>query len=239
MLDFACMAKVDSLSVFLPAYNEEKDIERTVLLVKETLLKVADKWELIIVNDGSKDKTKEIVENLISKDTRIKIINHDLNRGYGASLRSGFYSARYPWITFMDSDGQFDFSEITGFIEKQNETGADLVIGYYKERKVSFFKKITSRIWELLVFVLFGLKVKDIDCGFKLISKKVIEKIPRLESERGAFISSEFLIKAKKAGFKIVEVPVTHYPATRVGTGRKLNVIIQSFVDLIKLWKKL
>jgi len=239
MLDFACMAKVDSLSVFLPAYNEERNIGRTLLSVKNTLLKIADEWELTIINDGSKDKTREIVEDLINEDPRIKIINHDFNRGYGASLRSGFYSAGYPWIIFMDSDGQFDFSEIMGFIEKQNETGADLVIGYYKERKVSFFKKITSKIWELLVFVLFGLKVKDIDCGFKLISKKVIEKIPRLESERGAFISSELLIKARKAGFKIVEIPVTHFPAGRVGTGRKLNVIIQSFVDLIKLWKKL
>ncbi len=233
------MAKAYSLSVFLPAFNEEKDIARTLLSVKDTLLKIAGQWELIVVNDGSRDKTRKIVENLINKDFRIKLINHDFNRGYGASLRSGFYSARYPWIAFIDSDGQFDFSEITGFFKKQKETGADLVIGYYKERKVSFFKKITSKIWELLVFVLFGLKVKDIDCGFKLISKKVIEKIPRLESERGAFISSEFLIKAKKAGFKIAEIPVTHYPAGRVGTGRKLNVIIQSFVDLIKLWKKL
>ena len=239
MLDFACMAKAYPLSVFLPAYNEEKDIARTVLSVRDTLLKIAGEWELIVVNDGSKDKTREIVEDLIDKDPRIKLINHDFNRGYGASLRSGFYSARYPWIAFIDSDGQFNFSEITGFIEKQNETGADLVIGYYKKRKVSFFKKITSKIWEFLVFILFGLKAKDIDCGFKLISKKVIETIPRLESERGAFISSELLIKAKKAGFRIVEIPVAHYPATRVGTGRKLNVIIQSFVDLVKLWKKL
>lgn len=239
MLDFACMAKVDSLSVFLPTFNEEGNIAKTVLSVKDTLLKIADKWELTVINDGSRDQTRRIVENLIHQDPRIKMINHDSNRGYGASLKSGFYSAGYPRIAFMDSDGQFDFSEIAGFIEKQNETDADCIIGYYKERKVSFFKKITSRIWEFLVFVLFGLKVKDIDCGFKLISKKVIEKIPRLESERGAFISSEFLIKAKKAGFKIVEVPVTHYSATRVGTGRKLNVIVKSFVDLIKLWKKL
>jgi len=239
MLDFACMAKVRPLSVFLPAYNEERNIGGTLLSVKDTLLKIADEWELIVVNDGSKDKTRGIVENLINEDPRIKLINHDFNRGYGASLRSGFYSAKYPWIAFIDSDGQFNFSEITGFIEKQTETGADLVIGYYKKRKVSFFKKITSKIWEFLVFILFGLKVKDIDCGFKLISKKVIETIPRLESERGAFISSELLIKAKKAGFRIVEIPVAHYPATRVGTGRKLNVIIQSFVDLIKLWGKL
>jgi glycosyltransferase involved in cell wall biosynthesis len=239
MLDFACMAKVNFLSVFLPAYNEEKDIGKTVLSVKSTLLKVADEWELTVVNDGSKDTTGEIVEGLISKDSRIKIINHEVNRGYGASLRSGFYSAKYPWIAFIDSDGQFDFSEITAFIKKQEETGADIVAGYYKKRRVSFLKIATSKVWELLVFILFRLKVRDIDCGFKLVSKDVIDKIPKLESERGAFISSELLIKAKKSGFKIVETPVTHFPAGRIGTGRKLNVIIQSFVDLIKLWRKL
>ncbi|KKU70405.1 MAG: Glycosyl transferase family 2, partial [Candidatus Woesebacteria bacterium GW2011_GWD1_47_21] len=132
------------------------------------------------------------------------------------------------------------FSEISNFIRKQRETGADLVIGYYKKRRVSFFKILTSRLWELVVFLLFGLKTRDIDCGFKLVSRKVIEKIPKLESERGAFISSEFLIKARKSGFKIIEIPVTHYPRTKgAGTGRKLNVIIKSFVDLLKLWKKL
>ncbi len=239
MLDFACMAKIDSLSVFLPAYNDEKDVAKTVLSVIDTLSKVAGEWELAVVNDGSKYKTREIVEDLVKKDSRIKIINHGVNRGYGASLRSGFYSAKFPWIAFMDSDGQFDFSEITAFIEKQKETNADIVAGYYKKRRVSFLKIITSKIWELLVFVLFGFKVRDIDCGFKLVSKKVIEKIPKLESQRGAFISSEFLIKAKKSGFRITEVPVTHFPAGRVGTGRKLNVIIQSFVDLIRLWRRL
>ena len=113
------------------------------------------------------------------------------------------------------------------------------MIGYYRKRRVSFWKIATSKIWEKAIFLLFGLKVRDIDCGFKLVAKSVIEKIPKLESERGAFISSELLIKAKKAGFKIAEVPVTHYPATRVGTGRRLNVIIQSFRDLFKLWRKL
>jgi len=95
-------------------------------------------------------------------------------------------------------------------------------------------------MWECLVFFLFGLKVRDIDCGFKFISKKVVDNIPLLESERGAFISSEFLIKAKKKGFKIVEIPVTHYPrAGGVGTGRDLKVIVNSFKDLFKLWFKL
>src|SRR4029078_8547068 len=94
-------------------------------------------------------------------------------------------------------------------------------------------------LWEMVVFFLFGLKVRDIDCAFKLVNKRVLKRIPKLESERGAFISSEFLIKVKKAGFKIKEVGVHHFAATRPGTGAKLDVIIKSFIDLFKLWKKL
>jgi len=235
------MAKtIDEISVFLPTYNEEQNIKTVALKVQDVLEKVAGRWELIIVDDGSSDLTRESAIGLVRSDARIRLISHKQNRGYGAALKSGFYNARFKWISFIDSDGQFDFSEIVNFIEKQKETNADLVIGYYKKRQVSAFKKVTSKIWELAVFVLFGLKVKDIDCGFKLIRKEVIDAIPKLESERGAFISSELLIKAKKKGFKIVEIPVTHYPRIKgKGTGRNINVIIKSFVDLIRLWKKL
>jgi glycosyltransferase involved in cell wall biosynthesis len=231
--------KIDELSVFFPTFNEEASIGETVEKTKKILEKVAKNWEIIIVNDGSTDRTGEISNNL-AKDTRIKVVTHIENKGYGASLKSGFYNSKYSWIAFTDSDGQFDFNEIVKFIEKQKETNADLVIGYYKKRQVSKFKIITSRMWELAVMILFGLHVHDIDCGFKLVSKLVIDKIPKLESERGAFISSEFLIKVKKANFKIVEIPVTHYPRTKgKGTGRNIRVIIKSFVDLFRLWKKL
>lgn len=236
------MAKflIDELSLFFPAYNEEGNTRKTVLSAKKILEKTAKKWEILIVNDGSKDKTKEIAEKLASEDSRIKVINHSVNRGYGGAFKSGLYGAKYDWITFTDIDGQFDFSEIDKFISKQNETGADLVIGYYKKRQVSKFKILTSKMWEVVVYLLFGLHVKDIDCGFKLISKKVVNKIPKLESERGAFISSEFLIKAKRNGFKIVEIPVTHFPRVAgKGTGRDISVIIKSFVDLFRLWRKL
>ena len=235
------MAKIiDKLSVFLPTYNEEGSIKEVVLNIKKVLEDVADRWEILIINDGSKDKTEEIALALAKKDERIRVINHKENRGYGATLKSGFYNCRFPWISFIDSDGQFDFSEITNFVKKQRQTGADLVIGYYKKRQVSKFKIITSKIWEFAVFILFGLKLNDIDCGFKLISKQVIDSIPRLESERGAFISSELLVKSKKKGFKIVEISVTHYPRTKgVGTGRNFNVIIRSFIDLLRLWRKL
>lgn len=231
---------IDKLSVFFPAYNEEENIKNTVLKAKEVLKVIASDWEILVVNDGSKDRTEEIVKQLGRSEKRIKVITHRPNRGYGGALKTGFSQTRYPWVSFTDSDGQFDFAEITNFLQKQNETKADVVIGYYKRRQVSKFKIITSKIWEYIVFILFGLKVHDIDCGFKLISRDVINAVTPLESERGAFISSEFLIKAKKKGFKIVEIPVTHYPRTRgKGTGRDVKVIIQSFIDLFKLWLKL
>ena len=232
--------KIQELSVFFPTYNEEASIKKTVLKAKEVLGRIANKWEIIIVNDGSKDRTGEIGEELVRSDKRIRVITHNPNRGYGAAFKTGFYAAKYAWIAFTDADGQFDFSEVTNFIDKQNQTGADLVIGYYKKRQVSKFKILTSKMWELAVYLLFGLHVKDIDCGFKFVSKKVIDSISELESERGAFISSEFLIKAKKKGFKIVEVSITHYPRLAGGgTGRQLRVIIKSFVDLFRLWRKL
>lgn len=232
--------KFRELSVFLPTYNEEENIGSVVANTLNSLKKYVEKWEIIVVNDGSFDRTGKIVEKYAAGDKRIKLVSHSKNRGYGASLRTGFYNSRYDWISFTDSDGQFDFEEIGKFIGKQKQTNADLVIGYYKKRKVSLMKIVTSKIWEAFVFVLFGLKVHDIDCGFKMISKEVIEKIPVLESERGAFISSELLIKAKKKGFKFAEVPVTHYPRMRgKGTGRKLNVIVESFMDLFRLWGKL
>lgn len=235
------MAKlIPALSVFFPTYNEEANIAGVVAKAKETLETIADNWEIIIVNDGSTDGTAQVAEKLSKEDKRIRVVTHSPNRGYGAAFKSGFYSAKYPWIAFTDADGQFAFSEITNFIAKQQETGADLVIGYYKKRQVSKFKIITSKMWEFAVWLLFGLHVKDIDCGFKFVSKRVIDTIPKLESERGAFISSEFLIKARKYGFKIVEIPVTHYPRVAgKGTGRNLNVIIKSFIDLFRLWRKL
>jgi len=235
------MAKlIKELSVFLPCYNEAENLPKTARNVLENLKRVAEKYELIIVNDGSKDDTLRVAENLAARDGNIKIVNHSTNRGYGAAFKSGLYAAKYTWISFIDADGQFNFDEIDEFISTQEKTGADLVIGYYRKRQVTLVRKLNSFAWQTVVFILFGLKVRDIDCGFKLISGKVVDNIPKLESERGAFISSEFLIKVKKKGYKIVEIPVHHYPRMKgEATGAKLNVIIKSFIDLFRLWKKL
>lgn len=228
--------KLDELSVFFPAYNLEDHVEETVNRAFEIMPHVAKKYEVIVVDDGSNDKTGIILK----KFKKLRVITHEVNKGYGEALKSGFYNSKYKWITFTDADGQFDFSEIFNLVEKQRESEADLVIGYYIKRAVSVRRKLNTWAWQVVVNLLFGLNVRDIDCGFKLIKREVLEKISKLESGRGAFISSEFLIKAKKYGFKIVEMGVHHYPRIgEKGTGANLDVIINSFVDLFKLWRKL
>lgn len=232
--------KLPELSVFFPAYNLESQIEKTVTDAFKQIPNYSDRFEIIVVNDGSSDATGERLTDLKKKYPNLKIITHSKNLGYGAALKSGLYNSKYSWIVFTDADGQFDISELYLLVDKQKEHKADMVIGYYLSRQVSFFRKLNTFLWEIVVFMLFGLKVRDIDCGFKLISRKVINTIPKLESERGAFISSELLIKAKKAGFKIVEVGVHHYPRKEgKGTGANIDVIVKSFVDLFRLWKKL
>lgn len=236
------MAKylADELSVFFPAYNLEAQIENTVNRAFDMIPQIASEYEVIVINDGSLDKTENILKMLSKQYKKLKVIKHEVNKGYGAALKSGFYNSKFRWIAFTDADGQFDISELPKLIEVQKKTGADLVVGYYIKRAVPFYRKLNTWLWQLVVRMLFDLKVRDIDCGFKLISKNVIDTIPKLESERGAFISSEFLIKARKSGFKIVETGVHHYPrAEGKGTGAALNVIIKSFIDLIRLWWKL
>jgi glycosyltransferase involved in cell wall biosynthesis len=232
------MDKLKELSLFFPAYNEEANLENTVEKAIPVLKKVAQKYELIIVNDGSKDKTGEIAEKLAQKYPFIKIITHFPNQGYGAALRSGFYNSQYDWIVTVDSDGQFDFAEVEKLIEKAKQ--ADVVIGYRLNRQDPFVRKVFGWGWTLLANLLLGIKVRDVDCAFKLVNKKVIEKVPKLESTRGGMISPELLGKAKKAGFKVVEVGVHHYPRKEgKQTGANLKVIFKSFVDLGKLWWRL
>lgn len=232
------MNKFDSLSVFFPAYNEEPNIEKTVKDAIGVLEKVVLKYEVIIVDDGSKDRTGEIADKLALENKNIRVTHHNPNKGYGEALKSGFYNAKYDWIAFTDSDGQFDFSEITKLLEKADE--ADLIVGYRLNRNDPIVRKINGWLWTRLNNLLLGINVRDVDCAFKLIKKEVIDSIPRLQSTRGGMISPELLAKAHKKGFKIIEVGVHHYPR-RLGeqTGANIKVIIKSFIDLLGLWWKI
>ncbi len=154
------------------------------------------------------------------------------------ALRAGFANSQYEWVTFNDADGQFDFSEITKFIEKADE--ADVVMGYRIKRSDPFIRLVMAFGWKMVIFLFFGTWFKDIDCAFKLIKREVIKSIPPLESTRGGMISPELILKAQNKGFKIVQVGVHHFPRLHgKPTGSNLRVIIQSFMDLFKLRLKI
>ncbi|MFC1727714.1 glycosyltransferase family 2 protein [Patescibacteria group bacterium] len=232
------MAKVNELSVFFPAYNEEDNIKTTVTKALKVLPFVAKKWEVIVVNDGSTDKTAKVVNLITKKEKRVKMVTHSPNRGYGEALKSGFKNSRYELIVFNDGDGQFDFSQVTKFLKLIKS--ADLVVGFRLNRQDPWHRKLFGWGWTMLANLLLGIKVKDVDCGFKLLKKEVIRTIPPLESVRGGMISPELLAKAKKAHFKLAEVGVQHYPRqTGHQTGADLKVIVNSFIDLGKLWWQL
>lgn len=226
------------LSVFFPCVNEEGNIESLVNKAVSILEKLKINYEIIIVNDGSKDKTAEVIKKLEKENDHIRSIYHKQNLGYGEALKSGFYDAIYDTIVYTDGDGQFDFSQVTKFLEKIKSN--DVVIGYRIKRRDPFFRILFAKGWALALFIFFRLNLKDIDCGFKMVKKSVLEKIDHLQSQRGAMINAELAIKAKKAGFRIGQVGVDHYPrlAGRP-TGANIKVIFKSFVDLLKLWWKI
>ena len=228
--------KLPELSIFFPFWNEQDNIEQVVRDAIPVAAKVADKWEIIMVDDGSADKTLQIAQKLASKDKRLRVVSHQPNRGYGAALTSGFSDARYNFVVFTDGDGQFNFSEVTKFVDVIDS--ADMAIGFRKKRRDhKLFKRLLLmnllKVWD---FILFRFSFKDIDCGFKMFKKSAIEKLMPLRSE-GAMITTEILAKAKRKKLKIVEVGVTHYPR-KLGhqSGANLPVIIRAVLESFILW---
>jgi len=225
--------KVDEISVFFPAFNEEGNIKKVVLAACNFLPRVSKKYEVIVVNDGSKDKTKEIVEGLAKRDKHIKLVNHKRNLGYGEALKSGLGSALFDLVAFTDGDGQFDIKELVKFLRLIDKN--DMVIGFRTKRVDSAKRGLIAYLLKLWVLILFGFSFSDIDCGFKLFSRQALLKIGKLETG-GAMISTEILAKAKKAGLSIAQVGVCHYPRLAgAQTGANLKVILRAVGETFKL----
>lgn len=230
------MPKVSSLSVFFPCYNEEANVENMVRKAQEILPELAEKWEIIPVNDGSKDKTGEIIDQLAQEDPNVHPVHHEKNKGYGGAVISGYNASKCDLVFFTDGDLQFDLREITLLIEKLDE--GDLIIGFRKNRRDPWHRKLNAYLWGSLVKTLFGFKVKDVDCAFKLIKRRVIDKVQL--SAGGAMVSTELLARSNRAGFRFVEVGVTHYPRVAgTQTGANLKVILRAFRELFKLYGKI
>jgi glycosyltransferase involved in cell wall biosynthesis len=225
-----------SLSIFFPCYNEEANVERSTREAIKAAQLVTPDFEVIIVNDGSKDKTGEIADRLAKEDSHVRVIHHPKNRGYGAALTSGYRGGVKDTIFYTDGDLQFDLTEITKLwplIDK-----FDVVTGYRIKRNDPIIRKLNSYGWTSLTKFLFGLPVRDVNCAFKLFRREVISKI-EIQSQ-GALIDAEIFARVKKAGYSITEVGVHHYPRQfGTQTGANPFVIFRAFWELFKLWWKL
>lgn len=231
------MSKVSELSIFFPFWNEEQNIESVVKKAISVAQKVADRWEIIMVDDGSSDNTYKIALKLQEEDPRLVAVKLESNRGYGAALKAGFANSRYKLIVFNDGDGQFDFSEVTKFLSKIDS--ADMVIGVRKKRLDHPFRHLLMNLLKVWDFIFFGFRFSDIDCGFKLFKKDSLDKILPFKSE-GAMITTEILARAIKARLKIVEVEVSHYPRIYGDqSGGNLRVIVRAIKESLLLWKEI
>lgn len=222
------------LSLILPAYNEEANIEIVVNEALEELPKNFQSFEIIVVDDGSKDRTPEIADRLAaSRPDLIKVVHHRPNRGYGAALSSGFKAAQGDYLMFMDSDRQFkpvDIKLLAPYVGK-----ADIIAGYRKKRNDPFYRFLIGYTFNTIVTVFFGIHLRDIDCGFKIFKADVL-KAMELTSP-GALINTEIHAKAQRQGRSIIEVGVNHYPRLAGDqSGANVKVILRAMRETLALW---
>ena len=223
-----------SLSIFLPAYNEEENVKQSVITALNVAKKITDDFEVIVIDDGSNDKTGKIIDELGKKYSKFRPI-HQKNQGYGGAVWSGIKNSKKNIIFFTDCDLQFDISELKKFIPFIKNYNA--VFGFRKPRKDPFMRLLNAWGWKVLNRLLLGVKVKDIDCAFKLFDKKVFDRIRKVDS-RGAMFSAELIYRMQKAKMRIKELPVKHYPRKAGSpTGAKPSVIIKAFKELWKVYK--
>lgn len=225
-----------SISLVFPAYNEEDNIVQAVKQAQKILNRIASPWEIIVVNDGSKDRTGDIINKLSRNDSHVRPIHHPTNYGYGAALKSGISAAKYDFVFFCDSDLQFDLKELPTFLKLIND--CDIVIGYRAKRQDPFHRKMNAWGWKMLIRLVLGLKVRDIDCAFKLFRREVFETI-KIDAV-GAMVNTDILVQSQRYGFKIKQHPVTHYPRLNgQQTGANFKVILKAFKELFGLYNKL
>lgn len=228
--------KLPSLSIFFPAYNEEANIAETIKQADQMAKTVTDTYEIIIVDDGSKDETGKIVQKAITDFPNTRLITHERNKGYGEALLTGLRNSQYEWVFFSDSDLQFDLNQIHDFLPFVHEY--DTIIGYRAPRMDPFMRKVNAWGWKILNRLMFGLKVKDIDCAYKLFKKTALNSVlPQMKSG-GAMISAELLMRLSRNGSTFKEIPVRHFPRKAGSpTGAKPAVILRAFKELLHIYR--
>jgi len=225
------------LSVFFPAYNDSGTIASLVITALRTARKLTPDYEVIVVNDGSGDNTAEILDELARTYPEVRIVHHEKNRGYGGALRTGFATATRELVFYTDGDGQYDPAEMEVLWQRFDDS-VDLVNGYKISRSDPLHRIVIGRIYHHTVKILFGLKVRDVDCDFRLMRRSIFETV-HLEKNSGV-ICLEIMKKITDGGFRIVEVPVHHYHRAH-GRSQFFNFrrLARTAVDVFKLWFEL
>jgi len=225
------------LSVFFPMYDEEANVEGSVTQALEVLPRLVHAYEIIVVDDGSSDRTKEIGERLAQEHEHVRVVSHEVNQGYGAAVRTGLESSRLDLVFFTDGDLQFDLKEIELLLEKID--GADVVCGYRIKRRDPAHRLLNAFLWNRLVRIRLGLKIRDVNCAFKLFRRSMLDEIGKLETD-GAMLSTELMIKLQAAGANIREVGVHHYPRPAgEQTGANPGVVLKAFRELFAMSREL
>jgi glycosyltransferase involved in cell wall biosynthesis len=222
-----------SLSLVLPAHNEEANIEAVVTESLRTLPAFTDRFEIIVVDDGSRDRTAEIVRRLAADDARVRLVQHERNRGYGAALRSGFRATTGDYVMFMDADRQFDIRDLRLLSPFAGEY--DIIAGFRMERSDPLHRRVFAETFNVAVRILFGVHLRDIDCAFKLFRGDLLRSIPL--SAPGALINTEIQAKARRQGARLEQVGVHHYPRVAgQATGGSPRVIARAMRETVILW---
>ncbi|HEV3110617.1 MAG TPA: glycosyltransferase family 2 protein [Candidatus Binataceae bacterium] len=228
--------RLPGLSVFLPCHNEEPNLVRVVDNFRGQLGRFASTYEIIVVDDGSRDRTGEIADGLAAADRRLRVVHHPVNRGYGGAVISGLKAATLPYVLLCDGDGQFDAAELAALVPMV--ANCDVVVGRRVRRADRLVRRLNGQAWTALVRLLFGIKITDVDCGFKLFKREFIQDLNL--TARGAMISTELMVKIGARGARICEVEVGHLPRLAgEQSGADPKVILRAFAELFRLYGEL
>jgi glycosyltransferase involved in cell wall biosynthesis len=218
------------ISAVMPAFNEEGNLQQSVSRMAKALSDHARSFEIIVVDDGSRDGTAAVLDGLKAQYPTLRVIRHPVNRGYGAAVRSGFDAARFTWVFLMDADNQFDPAEVGLLLAHATE--AEIIAGFRRQRRDPLARRLNAWAFFSLVRVLFGRLVRDVNCAFKLIRRDLLQRM-ELHSD-GALINTEILVLARQMHVRVVEVPVQHYPRTSgKQTGANPRVVLRAFGELL------
>jgi hypothetical protein len=222
------------LSLCLPCYNEQDVIGEVLAGTCAVLPEFCDEFEIVVVDDGSADATASVVERYAMKDDRVRLVRHEKNRGYGAAVATALQAAHGEWICFTDGDGQFNMLDLPQLLVHAERV--DVVVGYRHRRADNGLRKFNAHSWRWLIRCLMGLRIRDLDCAFKLFPRWVVDCL-QLNSE-GACISAEILAQCMRGGVTIAEVPVNHFPRSAgKATGANLGVVLKAFRELPIVWQ--